>query len=117
VDEEPTKGKVIIAPEVLMTVARLSALSVPGVARMAAVPGGVNRLFRARPLHEGVRIVVHDQTVRADLYVVVSAGGNLRDAGQRVQAEVTRAIHEMIGMDVAAVNVHIEDVDYQQTSA
>jgi uncharacterized alkaline shock family protein YloU len=73
VDEEPTKGKVIIAPEVLMTVARLSALSVPGVARMAAVPGGVNRLFRARPLHEGVRIAVHDDRARR-LYLVVGRG-------------------------------------------
>jgi uncharacterized alkaline shock family protein YloU len=109
---EESKGRVVIAPEVLMTIARLAALSVPGVIGMAAVPGGVNRLFRRQPQHSGVRIAVHDDTVRADLYLVVGRGTNLRDVGQRVQAEVARAIDQMLGMHVASVNIHIEDVAY-----
>ena len=111
-DEGTFKGKVVIAPEVLMTIARLAALSVPGVARMAAVPGGVNRLFQRRPYNEGVRIVVHEHTVRAELHVVVSPGSNMRDVAERVQHEVARAIEQMVGMDVEAVNVHIQDVEY-----
>jgi uncharacterized alkaline shock family protein YloU len=39
-------GKTTVAPDVLVTIARLSALSIPGVSRMAPVAGGVNRLFR-----------------------------------------------------------------------
>ncbi len=110
--EEAFKGRIVIAPEVLMTIARLAALSVPGVARMASVPGGVNRLFQRHPISEGVRIVVHDHTVRADLHVVVSPGANMRSIGQRVQSEVARAIEQMVGMDVDAVNIHIEDVAF-----
>jgi uncharacterized alkaline shock family protein YloU len=30
--------------------------------------------------------------------------------GQQLQAEVTRAIHDMVGMPVREVNVYIEDV-------
>ncbi len=34
----PRHGRTTIAPDVLLTIARLSALSVPGVARMAPAP-------------------------------------------------------------------------------
>ncbi len=118
--DEPTeefKGKVVIAPEVLMTIARLAALSVPGVARMAGVAGGVNRLFGRRPLSEGVRITVHDHTVRADLHLVVAPGTNMREIGQRVQEEVALAIQQMVGMDVEAVNVHIQDVAFSDAGS
>ncbi|MBC7228705.1 MAG: Asp23/Gls24 family envelope stress response protein, partial [Thermoflexales bacterium] len=37
-------------------------------------------------------------------------GHNLLALGRQVQAEVTRAIQEMVGLDVEAVNVYIEDV-------
>ena len=39
-------GKTTVSPDVLINIAKLSALGVPGVSHMAAVPGGVNRLFR-----------------------------------------------------------------------
>ena len=60
------QGKTTVAPDVLITIARLSALSVPGVSRMAQVPGGVNRLFK-RGAHEGVRMQVTDNTVFVNL--------------------------------------------------
>ena len=82
------------------------------VARMAAVPGGVDRLFSRRPLSEGVRITVRDDTVLADVHLVVTPGSNMRDVGQRVQREVAQAIEQMVGMDVAAVHVHIRDVAF-----
>ncbi len=50
-------GKTTIAPDVLLTIARLTALSIPGVNHLSNIPGGVNRLF-ARGVGEGVRIVV-----------------------------------------------------------
>ena len=57
-----TPGKTTVSPDVLITIARLSALSVPGVSRMAHVSGGVNRLFK-RGVHDGVRIEVKENTV------------------------------------------------------
>lgn len=102
-------GSTTIAPGVLTTIARLTALSVPGVMGMAPVPGGVNRLFR-RGSGEGVRIEVEEDVVSVDLYLELALGSNMRDVGRRVQAEVERAIKDMVGMEVREVNVHIEDV-------
>ncbi len=113
---EPRRGKTTIAPDVLLTIARLSALGVAGVARVEPVPGGVDRLFR-RGVHDGVRIAVKDHAVGVDLYLVLEQDRNVRDISRAVQAAVARAIQEMVGMEVLAVNIHIEDVAYPEQEA
>ena len=114
-DSNDTPGKTTVSPDVLVTIARLSTLSVPGVSRMAPVPGGVNRLFR-RGGGDGVRIETEDNTVFADLYVVLKQDVNIREVSRNIQKQVTRAVQEMVGMEVGHVNIHIEDIDYEQAS-
>ena len=104
-------GTTTIAPGVLITIARLTALSVPGVAMIASVPGGVNRLFR-RGSGEGVRIEVEEDAVSVDLYLILARNTNVREVSRKVQAEVGRAIEDMVGMQVQRIDVHIEDIDY-----
>jgi uncharacterized alkaline shock family protein YloU len=110
------RGKTTIAPDVLLTIARLSALGVPGVARVEPVPGGVDRLFK-RGVHDGVRIAVKDHAVTVDLYLVLEHDRNVREISRAVQTAVARAMHEMVAMDVLAVNIHIEDVAYPEQEA
>ena len=111
--DTPTNGKTTVAPDVLVTIARSSALSVPGVSRMADVSGGVNRLFK-RGVHDGVRIEVEDNVVTTDLYLVLNKDVNIREVSRNVQQQVARALHEMIGMDIGGVIIHIEDIDYEE---
>jgi uncharacterized alkaline shock family protein YloU len=106
-----TEGTTTIAPGVLVTIARLTAMGVPGVAGMAAVSGGVNRLFR-RGAAEGVRIDVDGQAVTVDLYLVLRHDSQVREVSRKVQADVARAIENMVGMQVRRIDVHIEDMDY-----
>ena len=111
-DDPEAIGKTTIAPEVLLTIARLTTLDISGVSRMSPVPGGVNRLFN-RGISEGVRIDIReDDTVFADLFVILQNDVNIRDVSREIQHKVARAISEMVGMQVGRVNVHIEDVDY-----
>lgn len=105
-------GKTTIAPDVLVTIARLTTLSVAGVSHLSVGPGEVNRLFKKGD-QQGVRINVENNTVNADLYVVMKHDVNVRDVARNIQSQVARAISEMVGMEVGKVNVHIEDIDYQ----
>jgi uncharacterized alkaline shock family protein YloU len=105
--------RVTVSPEVLLTIARLSTLRVDGVARMAVTPGGVDRLWRRTPAAEGVQILVDGQTVTVDLFIVTLASASMREVSQAVQREVARAIRQIVGMQVKAVNVHIEDVIFE----
>jgi uncharacterized alkaline shock family protein YloU len=113
---ENTQGKTTVSPEVLTTIARLAALEVPGVSRLAPVSGGVNRLFR-RGAGEGVRIETEDNTVYINLFLILNENVNIREVSRNVQQNVTRAVQEMIGMDVGEVNIHIEDIDYRNSEA
>jgi uncharacterized alkaline shock family protein YloU len=107
-------GTTTIAPGVLVAIARLTALSVPGVAGMAHIPSGVNRLLR-RGSGEGVEIQIEDGTVTVDLYLILERDTYVRDVSRKVQTEVSRAIEDMVGMVAKRVDVHIEDIDYELT--
>jgi uncharacterized alkaline shock family protein YloU len=111
---ENTQGKTTVSPEVLTTIARLSALSVPGVSRLAPVSGGVNRFFK-RGAGDGVRIETEENSVFVDLHLILLEEVNIREVSRNVQQNVTRAIQEMVGMDVEHVNIHIEDIDYKDS--
>lgn len=104
-------GKTTIAPDVLLNIARLTALKVPGVNRLSPVPSGVDRIFKKAPV-DGVRISVEENIVYADLYMVLNSDVNVREVAHTVQAQVSRAISEMVGMEVGRVNIHVEDIEY-----
>lgn len=114
--EYTSQGKTTVAPDVLVTIARLSALSVTGVSRMANVSGGVNKLFK-RGIHDGVRLEVEDNVIYANLYLVLKPDVNIREVSRDVQNQVARALQEMVGMDIGEIEIHIEDIDYEETEA
>jgi uncharacterized alkaline shock family protein YloU len=113
---ETTKGKTTVSPDVITTIARLSALSVPGVSRLAPISGGVNRLFK-RGAGDGVRIEIEENTAYIDLHLILQQDVNIREVSRNVQQNISRAIQEMVGMDVGCVNIHIEDIDYTDSEA
>ncbi len=117
-NEQRPPGKTTIAPEVITTIVRLTTLSVTGVCQMSNTPTDVNQFFkRGFTTTDGVRIVVEDGVVYADLYVILNSDVNARDVSHNIQAQVARAISEMVGMEVGKVNVHIEDISYDSKPA
>jgi uncharacterized alkaline shock family protein YloU len=108
---EEKLGTVTIAPQVLLTIAKLTTLSIPGVACMSqSFAGNVGRLLRRHSLGEGMRMRVEDDVVYLDLYIIVEPDVNLLELGHQIQQETARAINDMLGMHVGKVDVHIEDV-------
>ena len=107
--------KTTIAPDILVTIARLTALSVPGVSQLADEPTSVNRLLR-KELDGGVIIEVKDDTVYASINVILNHDVNVREVSHNIQYQVMRAISEMVGMQVRQVDVHIADIDYSEVS-
>jgi len=111
-DEYRSQGKTTLAPEVLLTIARMSVLGVEGVSHLAQIPGGFDRLFR-HGSDNGVQMTVEDGIVYIELYVVLKKDVNVREVSRNMQTQVSRSISEMVGMEVGHVNVHIEDIDYK----
>jgi len=109
---EEKLGTVRISPQVLIAIARLTTLSVPGVVRMYRdLTTGVDRFLKNKTVGDGVRVEVIDDTVSVDLYIIVAHDINIYQVGRQIQALVARAIQDMVGMPVLAVNVHVENVE------
>ncbi len=107
---DDSNGTVTIAPEVLLAIVRLTALSTPGVARLSAShPNGFQRLFSGK-VGEGIRIEIEDGTVAIDMHIIAEPDAQMLELGQTLQREINRAIHNVVGMPVKEINVHIEDI-------
>jgi uncharacterized alkaline shock family protein YloU len=102
---------ITIAPSVLMTIARHAATQVGGVSRTGTIPVNVVHLLKGNPMASGVILEVDGIRVKLDLYLLVNSGANIREVGEEVQRAVTRAIEDLVGMQVTGVNIHFEDVD------
>jgi len=76
----------------------------------------VNRLFK-RGVHDGVRIEVEDNIIVANLYLILKPDVNIREVSRDVQHQVARALQEMVGMDIGEIEIHIEDIDYEEIEA
>ena len=55
-------------------------------------------------------VEVIDGAVRVDVGIVAEKDVNLYELGVEIQSQVSRAIKEMVGMPVLAVNVHVANV-------
>ncbi len=104
-------GSVTIAPQVLNGMISHTALDVPGVARMGAVPAKhVAERLRGAQAHNGV-LVHMDGSVSADVFLVAQYDVNLLDLGTEVQAAVANVLQELAGLPVGNINIVIQDVE------
>ncbi len=101
-------GRIVVAPQVLRDIVRQTVIQIPGVACLATA--------RVGPwvFSEGMRLTVADDRVRIDLALVVRPEVRFREVARQVQEEVARAIRDLTGLEVAAVNVLIVDVEVEE---
>jgi uncharacterized alkaline shock family protein YloU len=103
-------GSVRIARRVLRTVIEEAALSVQGVARLAMnVSQWPHLIGRSLPLH-GVALMVRDDVVSIDLYLIAEPDVNLVSVGAAVQEAVGQAVEHILGMRASEINVYVQDV-------
>jgi uncharacterized alkaline shock family protein YloU len=104
-------GKTTIAPDVLVSIARLATLGIEDVKRLSTSHHEVGAFFR-KPDQEGVVIRVENNRVYADIHVVLNRDVKVREVCHNIQNQVARSISEMVGMEVGKINIHVEDIEY-----
>ena len=109
-----TPGRTVVADAVVAKVAGIAAREVPGV---HALGGGAARAFGAlrdvvgsTDLGQGVRVEVGETQVAADVTIVVEYPVAISQVADQVRESVAAAIEQLVGMDVAEVNVAVADV-------
>ncbi len=115
---EQAIGRVTVAPEVLLTIVRFTALREPGVARLSrSRPRWGTRTWHGkRARSRGLAIHVADGHVSVEIHVIADGTVNAQVLGKRLQEHIADALHEMVGMPVERVTVVIDDVERQPRS-
>jgi uncharacterized alkaline shock family protein YloU len=107
-------GKTTIVDPVVAKIAGIAAREVPGVFALgggaARLVGAVRDVIGSTDLSQGVKVEVGETQVAADVIIVVEYPQPLQSVAGAVRAAVARAITELVGMEVAEINVTVSDV-------
>ncbi|HRX03145.1 MAG: Asp23/Gls24 family envelope stress response protein [Anaerolineae bacterium] len=112
---EMPPGEVIIAPGVLVTIVAMTAQAQRGVLRLSPrTPSpGLGRIRPRGATAEGLRIdLLDDGSVAVEVHVIADPSARLQDLGKVLQSEIARALEHMAGTPVEAVNVFIDEVEF-----
>ena len=107
---EEKLGKVTIAPNVLVTIVQKTSMSEPGVAQLCDNVPGVKRLLGLNTVSRGVAVSVEGTSVTVNVHLIARRGVDLLQMGLNLQTAITRAMREIVGMEVREVNIHIDDI-------
>jgi uncharacterized alkaline shock family protein YloU len=95
------EGHAVISSEILASYAGDAAREVPGVSGL--VESALHR-------HRGVRVTSEDGRVSIDLHLEVDWGASIPELGRGVQRRVREYLARMTDVDLAAVNVTIDEI-------
>jgi len=104
-------GNVSVADDVLSLIAYKATIDVDGVASMAGgLMTDLAALVRKGEVPKGVRIVKAGEEVTVEVSVEVEYGKDMTSVAADIQSAVAKALKDMSGIEVAAVNVNVEGV-------
>ena len=115
--EAQAQGTVTFANEVISTIVGIAACDIEGVAGMCGgFKDGIVDLLGKKNLSKGVKITLNDNTVVADLAIVVDYGVRVPDVCAKIQESVISTVEVMTGLTVKAVNVTVEGIKFKETA-
>lgn len=110
--ESESTGEVQIADDVVATIAGLAATEVEGVYAMYGnLTNELVGKLGVKNLSKGVKVVVEEGEVFAELAITVDFGVDVVEVAKTVQSKVKVAIENMTGLEVMGVNVRIAGVN------
>ncbi|MEV7931313.1 Asp23/Gls24 family envelope stress response protein [Curtobacterium sp. NPDC089185] len=109
-----TSGKTTIDDTVVSKVAGIAAREVNGVHSLgggaARAIGALRDAIGQRDHGQGVKVEVGEKQVAADVVIVAEYPVSLQQVADGVRSSVARALQQIVGMEVAEVNVTVQDV-------
>ncbi|MGI6576250.1 MAG: Asp23/Gls24 family envelope stress response protein [bacterium] len=105
-------GRIVIAEEVIATIAGMAAVECYGLVGMASrkIKDGIVELLRKDNLSRGVEVIVRDDDVFINLYIIVGYGVKISEVAHNVMEKVKYSIEHITGLKVAKVYVNVQGV-------
>lgn len=113
--ENKDYGQVKISEDVIATISGISASEIEGVASMSgSITGNITEILGKKNLSKGVKVVVEEDEVFIDVFVMIEYGVVIPDVSWKIQENVKTTIETMTGLNVAQVNVHIQGIIFKK---
>ena len=108
------EGRTTVENGVVAKIAGIAAREVSGVYALgggaARVVGSIRDALNSTDLTQGITVEVGEKQVAVDVTIVADYPVALQKVAEEVRAAVSRAMRDLVGMDVAEVNVTVNDV-------
>lgn len=108
-------GEITINKEIVAMIAGASAVECYGLVGMAtkSTTNGIAKLLKGEQISKGVEIVIEDEEIIIDLYVIVQFGTKISVVAQNIIDKVKYNVETQTGLKVKKVNLNIEGVKIQ----
>lgn len=106
-------GKINISPSTIATVAGIATMQCFGVVGMASrnLQDGISELLTGKDnLTKGIEIIIDEDEVRVDLYIIVEYGVRIKEVARNVIENVRYAIEDQLGLRLLTINVIVQSV-------
>ena len=105
---EDSYGKIDISKAAVATIANRAVNQCYGVVGMANrnIAAGISTLL-SRDSRRGVDVMIEDDEIVVDVYVIVEYGTRIRVVAESIQNTVKWHVEKAIGIPVRAVNVYV----------
>lgn len=107
-------GKTTIEDGVVAKIAGIAAREVKGVYALgggaARMVGAIREALNTTDLSQGISVEVGEKQVAVDVTIVAEYPTALQHVADEVRSAIYRAMQDLVGMEVAEVNVTVNDV-------
>ncbi|MCA0384225.1 MAG: Asp23/Gls24 family envelope stress response protein [Firmicutes bacterium] len=109
-------GDIHIKSEVIATIAAVSAMECYGLVGMTykSAKSGLAKILKGEHLSKGVEVMVEENGVRINLFVIVQFGTKLSVVAENIIEKVKYNVEMQTGLNVIEVNLNIEGVKVQE---
>ncbi|MGE7716479.1 Asp23/Gls24 family envelope stress response protein [Priestia megaterium] len=98
--------------QVIKKIAGIAANEIKGILSMSGgfMSGLTDRFRGTEDITKGINAEVGEKQVALDLKVIVEYGKNVPAIFSKTVNNVKKSVHDMTGLEVVEVNMHVEDV-------
>ncbi len=109
------RGNINISDEVVTVVIAGAVLEVDGVSGLYTVPGkDITDLVGKKNVSKGVKLLIEENSITADVSIMVEPGASISKVGEAVQDAVADSVEVATGLRVKAVNVHVCGIAFKK---
>lgn len=112
---ENMSGNLGINTEVIEKMVSIATLEVEGVAKMANRTLDISGILGNGSAFKPVRATIKNGAATIDVYVCAKKGVNIKTLAESIQNNVKDKLQDMTGNAITRVNVHIADLEIQES--